>query len=242
MITFATVSVLLFLLAIVLTVSVTPPEEPSLTYWTALYIPVIALAFAALEIEIEGGYQWATRIPTRTVFGGATAYHVCLGATVLLIAHLPWLDRVSDETPTMMWDRERVILARVVLIFLFEDIMWHLINPPVGCEVLLTAKDCMRDFKRSALRRYEGSRIPVMYPALVALAVLLCPEWATWINIALQLAVVILVGLVLPGALIRASYVSRRASAKAKSAAGLVKALGAYSGDTRALMEALSAR
>jgi hypothetical protein len=99
-----------------------------------------AVLLAAFEIEIEGKYGWAEKLPTwyRTrgaaarVFGllasgkPLTGYHLFLNAIVLLSVHAPFLGTVW--TPA----QELVQLAFFLLLWVFEDAAWFILNPHYG--------------------------------------------------------------------------------------------------------------
>jgi hypothetical protein len=104
----------------------------------ALGVVLCALAFAFLEVQIEGAQGWAQALPTRTVknrfiqalWGGrpVTYYHIGLWFLVLIIAHLPFL----LGTGTFSMRSELRALAFAAYFWPVEDFLWFLINPAFG--------------------------------------------------------------------------------------------------------------
>jgi hypothetical protein len=106
-----------------------------------LFLFVYALVLAALEIEIEGRYGWAERLPTwyRTrgpwaraygcVMAGKplTGYHAMMFLFALLSFHLRFVDGarfgLADEART---------LARFLVWAVVWDFLWFLWNPAYG--------------------------------------------------------------------------------------------------------------
>lgn len=101
----------------------------------------VAVILAALEIEIEGKYGWAERLPTwyRTtgaparIFGllssgkPLTGYHLFLQLFILAIFHVPFL----HGTP---WNgaAELAQIALFILFWVMEDAAWFILNPHYG--------------------------------------------------------------------------------------------------------------
>jgi hypothetical protein len=202
--------------------------------WTALGVPAVALALACMEIEAEGCYQWATRMPTRA-FGKMTAYHFAFGASIVGLLQLG----VSLGAREWSWERQRHFVSNCLMVFLIEDLLWHLINPPPTCEINLWDA-CLRDPKKGPLKTFGRSRLPAMYPILFAFALLISPEPSAWLTTAAQIVVAFLLAFV-PGRWIRQAYESRRADARARVDSGVLETLQQYQEkhDLRLLMEAM---
>ncbi len=97
-----------------------------------------ALGLAGIEIEIEGGYGWAERMPTwyrkrawpYRVFGvfmggrPLTGYHVFVFTIPLLLLHLPFVSGVE-------WSLEGELLAVAAYFVLASvwDYLWFVLNP-----------------------------------------------------------------------------------------------------------------
>jgi len=76
--------------------------------------------WAALEVQIEGKYGWATKLPTTPFFcTHFTWYHAVMNTMVFLIAF---------EVVSFSWNLPFWIAA----LFLIEDYMWFMINPSFG--------------------------------------------------------------------------------------------------------------
>jgi len=102
---------------------------------------VLALVLALVEIEIEGPYGWAEKLPTPyrvsgplarlfgLVLGGKplTGYNLLMFATTLLAFHLP----LAFGAP---WTaaRELALLAAWVSWSALWDLLWFLLNPAYG--------------------------------------------------------------------------------------------------------------
>jgi hypothetical protein len=96
------------------------------------------VGLAGIEIEIEGGYGWAERMPTwyrkRAPFyrlfgvfmGGRplTGYHVFAFTIPLLLLHLPFVEGV-DWT----FERELLAVATYFVIASVWDYLWFVLNP-----------------------------------------------------------------------------------------------------------------
>lgn len=102
------------------------------------FVFVAALAFAQLEIEIEGPNGWASNLPTwriknrwtRLLLGSRplTGYHLWVHIFVLVMIHFPVALRISPWS----WGLELRILSFDILFFLVEDFMWFVLNPAFG--------------------------------------------------------------------------------------------------------------
>jgi hypothetical protein len=97
-----------------------------------------ALGLAGIEIEIEGGYGWAERLPTwflnrgltgrvyRTVMGHRplTGYHVYAFAIPMLILHLPFVAGVHWTLAG-----ELRTIATYFALAVVWDYLWFVLNP-----------------------------------------------------------------------------------------------------------------
>jgi hypothetical protein len=100
-----------------------------------------AVLLAALEIEIEGKFGWAEKLPTwyRTtgaparIFGllssgkPLTGYHLFLQALLLLFFHVPFIYGAEWNAP-----HELQQIAFFILFWLMEDFAWFILNPNYG--------------------------------------------------------------------------------------------------------------
>jgi hypothetical protein len=103
--------------------------------WNAVYYYAVALVLAQLEIQIEGPYGWAARLPTwrwdspavlRWLGKPVTGYHVFLNLFILLFLHLP----VVLGAPSL--EREAEILSLYFLLCVSWDFLWFACNPHFG--------------------------------------------------------------------------------------------------------------
>ena len=114
----------------------------------AVFWFVLALLLACVEIESEGKYGWAQRMPTwyRTkgipakIFGfllgkkPLTGYHLFLISFIFLMFHMPFVMQ-------MYWSlaQELVCIALLIAWWILEDFIWFILNPYYG----------IKNFKRS---------------------------------------------------------------------------------------------
>ena len=107
-----------------------------------LWISILAVFFAMVEIQIEGAQGWAAGLPTWRIeqhwllewfWGGRpmTGYHAWVFPFMLLAFHLP---------PVMMgifsWRLEARCLGSAMLFWVIEDGFWFALNPAYGLAAL----------------------------------------------------------------------------------------------------------
>lgn len=107
-----------------------------------LWIGILAMFFAMVEIQIEGAQGWAAGLPTWRIeqhwllewfWGGRpmTGYHAWVFSFMLLAFHLP---------PVMMgvfsWWLEARCLGSAMLFWVIEDGFWFALNPAYGLAAL----------------------------------------------------------------------------------------------------------
>lgn len=98
---------------------------------------VAAILLALLEIQIEGKYGWAEKLPTWRfrlklvdvlpgLQGDFSGYHIYFFTSVLFLLHIPFL--------FMRWDihTELILLSAYALITNLEDFLWFVFNPNYG--------------------------------------------------------------------------------------------------------------
>jgi len=103
----------------------------------AAWLAASAIAFAKLEIQIEGEAGWARNLPTwrvdnrwtRALLGGRelTGYHLWCHVFVLVMAHAALLNG-NDWT----WRHEARVVAFIILFWILEDFLWFVFNPRFG--------------------------------------------------------------------------------------------------------------
>jgi hypothetical protein len=102
----------------------------------ALYLFVICLVLALLEVQIEGANGWASALPTwrieskwvlRLTSGKSiTGYHIWLNSLLILWLHLPfWFEPWS-------WAAEFMIAGTYFLMAVQWDFLWFVLNPHFG--------------------------------------------------------------------------------------------------------------
>lgn len=106
--------------------------------WFFSLLAVVSLAFALLEVQIEGAAGWAANLPvwrvenrfTRAIMGGRTltGYHLYAHLFVLSLVHLPY----ALGTAAPSWRIEARILAFLILFWVLEDFLWFVVNPAFG--------------------------------------------------------------------------------------------------------------
>ena len=106
-----------------------------MTVTMGLYFFAIAFVLAQLEIQIEGAYGWAEKLPTwrwqtprvlRWAGKPITGYHVFLILFILLFIHLPMM------YVGFSLEREAEILSLSCLLAVFWDFLWFVCNPHFG--------------------------------------------------------------------------------------------------------------
>jgi len=106
----------------------------------AVYIFVLSLLFALLEIEIEGKFGWAEKLPTWYKKSGfsrifsffnskkpLTGYHLFLLLFIFLIVHMSFIMGL-----TWSLAKELQLLALYVIFLTLEDFLWFVFNPYYG--------------------------------------------------------------------------------------------------------------
>ncbi len=119
-------------------------------FWTTLYIFVAALILAGLEVEIEGGFGWAGKLPTwrpdkklwysklfSRLFNNKqlTGYHLHVFALVMMFFHLPFFFGLPWNWPT-----EFSVLSFYCIYAVIWDYLWFILNPHIN----------IRNFKKEA--------------------------------------------------------------------------------------------
>lgn len=103
-----------------------------------LWISVLGLFFAMVEIQIEGASGWAASLPTWRIeshwlldifWGGRpmTGYHAWVFSFMALVFHLPIF--ISGQWSLKL---EARIIGSVMLFWIIEDFLWFVLNPAFG--------------------------------------------------------------------------------------------------------------
>lgn len=120
-------------------------KTPQKILLLVLYVALLALFFAQVEIQIEGAAGWAANLPTWRVeqhwlldifWGGRpmTGYHAWVFPFMLLMFHLP-----AVMLAQWTWRLEARILGCVAIFWIIEDALWFLLNPAFGFSKLTPA-------------------------------------------------------------------------------------------------------
>jgi len=112
----------------------------SLLYF--IYLFILALLLALLEVQIEGKYGWAKNLPTwrphthkwyarlyGKIMSGKelTGYHAAMFSFVLMLMHFPFVVGVAWS-----WQGELWVLSVFFLFDILWDFLWFIVNPHYG--------------------------------------------------------------------------------------------------------------
>lgn len=107
-----------------------------------IYLFIMALILAVIEIQIEGKNGWASKLPTwrpmvdgkldkifRKIVSGkpTTGYHLAVFSFVLLFIHYPFFAGLSWD-----WKVELHTLSLFILFSAVWDFLWIVLNPHYG--------------------------------------------------------------------------------------------------------------
>lgn len=110
-----------------------------LTYIQPIYIFILALILAILEVQIEGAHGWAKNLPTwrakpnkwyakiyKKITGDKdlTGYHLCLFSFIFVLFHSLFFFGIKWNI--MM---EIKIISLFILFMIIEDYLWFVVNP-----------------------------------------------------------------------------------------------------------------
>lgn len=106
-----------------------------------IFILILSVLFALLEIQIEGKDGWADKLPTWKVKNPLkkitglphfTGYHIYFWAFIFTLLHFPYFLELSFN-----FLNESKIIETFILILLSEDFLWFLLNPNWGIKKFL---------------------------------------------------------------------------------------------------------
>jgi hypothetical protein len=146
-----------------------------LELWRTLLLFVWAFGLAGIEIEIEGGYGWAERLPTwflkrgltGRVYGALmghrplTGYHVYAFAIPVIVLHFPYVMGVEWTLAG-----ELLTLATFFAVAVVWDYLWFVLNPAYT----------VKRFAKGAVWWFEVPwlwRFPLDYFSGIALSIVL---------------------------------------------------------------------
>lgn len=134
-----------------------------------ILLVIVSYLLARVEIEIEGKYGYAKKLPVswrtenkwlRYFFTG-TSYHLYMGLFLLALVHLPFVCGASWS-----WGREMLVLSFLAFLTVAEDFLWFVFNPHFG----------IRKFKRASIpwfKQYWLGFLPFWYWYYIPIGVLL---------------------------------------------------------------------
>ncbi|MDD4989126.1 MAG: hypothetical protein PHV42_01735 [Candidatus Pacebacteria bacterium] len=103
-----------------------------------IFILIAGFLFAKVEIEIEGPYGWAEKLPTwklskehivsKVFFGGrpATGYHIWAVSFLFFFIHIIYLFL------PLSFAVELRLISLFILFWVVEDFFWFVFNPAFG--------------------------------------------------------------------------------------------------------------
>lgn len=113
-----------------------PVQQPPSLIALSTFILILSMVTALLEVQIEGEFGWAKKLPTwrygppwlLRLFDGKelTGYHFWLFTMFLLFFHLPALFL------PWTWSLEFTVLSGFSLFTVFWDYLWFVLNPSFG--------------------------------------------------------------------------------------------------------------
>ena len=103
-----------------------------------IWVALLALFFAQVEIQIEGAAGWAANLPTWRIeqhrlldifWGGRpmTGYHAWVFPFIALFFHFPLIFMRQWS-----WRLEARVVACILLFWMIEDFLWFMFNPAFG--------------------------------------------------------------------------------------------------------------
>jgi len=90
-----------------------------------IFLFLLSIILALLEIQIEGTHGWASKLPTWKLEIGnfvMTGYHLYLWSFLLIMVHLPFI------FIQWKWETECYLLTFLFLLLLLEDTFWFIFN------------------------------------------------------------------------------------------------------------------
>lgn len=116
----------------------TNPFSKFLPVLVLVWVTLLALVFANVEIQIEGANGWAASLPTWRIehhplleifWGGRplTGYHALIFAFMAMVFHLPIFMNGSFS-----FKLEARILGSLIVFWIIEDFIWFIWNPAFG--------------------------------------------------------------------------------------------------------------
>lgn len=107
-----------------------------------IYLFIMALVLAIVEVQIEGQHGWASNLPTWRPKDGSkvnkmfskimsgkptTGYHLAVFSLVILIMHYPFFVGLNWN-----WEKELQTLSLFLLFSIVWDFLWIVVNPHFG--------------------------------------------------------------------------------------------------------------
>lgn len=115
-----------------------------MSFGILIFILISSVLFALLEIQIEGKDGWAEKLPTWKIKNPLekiidmpyfTGYHIYFWIFIFTLLHFPYFLGLSFN-----FLNEVKIIETFILILLFEDFLWFILNPNWGIKRFLKEK------------------------------------------------------------------------------------------------------
>lgn len=101
----------------------------SVVLFDSLFVCLLAFVYSLMEIEMEGAYGWAKKLPTtKNVLGTFTLYHLYMIAFLMLLFGGWFLSRFISGWTTA-WVSVFQFGFYFILWLLIEDFLWFVYNP-----------------------------------------------------------------------------------------------------------------
>lgn len=113
-----------------------------MTPFLIIFIVLVSVIFALLEIQIEGENGWAGNLPTWKIknpfkkiinWPYLSGYHFYVGLLFISLLQLPFFIGVPFNLKT-----EVLVIEVYLLIILLEDFLWFVLNPKWGIKKFFT--------------------------------------------------------------------------------------------------------
>ena len=122
---------------------------------------LVAALLALVEIQMEGKYGYAQKLPVSwraankwvKLFVTGTSYHLYMGLFLLAIIHVGFVAGLAWTLKT-----ELLVLSFLAFITVAEDFLWFVLNPHYG----------IKKMKRSEIPWFQNRWL------------LFCPNWYYW--------------------------------------------------------------
>ena len=113
-------------------------QKPASVLPALIWVCILALFFAQVEIQVEGAAGWGANLPTWRIekhwlldlfWGGRamTGYHAWIFPFIAMFFHFPFI--LNQRWSLKM---EARVLACIIVFWIIEDFSWFIMNPAYG--------------------------------------------------------------------------------------------------------------